>query len=58
MVIAASSSRLIVCLSGCDFISIYVVVCVFALTMDAPSVGLPAIRDPSVQMKSVGFHAA
>ena len=48
MVIADSSARLMVCLSGWDFISICVVVCVFGLTMDAPSVGLPAIRDPSV----------
>ena len=45
---AASSARLIVCLSGCDFISICVVVCVFGLTMDAPKVGLPATREPSV----------
>ncbi len=34
-VMAASSARLIVCLSGCDFISICVVVCVFGSTMDA-----------------------
>ncbi len=26
--------------------------------MDAPSVGLPVTRDPSVHMKTVGFHFA
>jgi hypothetical protein len=48
MVMAASSARLIVCLSDYDFISICVVVCVFGFTMDAPSVGLPVNMDPSV----------
>ena len=48
MVIATSSARLIVCCSGCDFISIHVVVWVFGFIMDAPSVGLPVTRDPSV----------
>ena len=57
-VMAASSARLIVCLSGCDFISICVVVCVFGLTMDAPKMGLPVTREPSVYMYSFGFHAA
>ena len=47
-VMAASSARFIVCLSGCDFISICVVVCVFGLTTDAPKVGLPVTREPSV----------
>ena len=47
-VMAASSARLIVCLSGCDFISICVVVCAFGLTMDAPKMGLPVTREPSV----------
>ena len=47
-VMAASSARLIVCLSGCDFISICVVVRVLGLTMDAPKVGLPVTREPSV----------
>ncbi len=47
-VMAASSARLIVCLSGCDFISMCVVVCVLGLTMDAPKVGLPVTREPSV----------
>ena len=47
-VMAACSARLIVCLSGCDFISICVVVYVFGLTMDAPKMGLPVTREPSV----------
>jgi hypothetical protein len=37
-----------VCLSGCDFISICVVVWVFGLTMDTPKMGLLVIREPSV----------
>ena len=47
-VMAASSARFMVCLSGCDFTSICVVVCLFGFTMDAPRVGLPATREPSV----------
>jgi hypothetical protein len=47
-VMAASSARFMVCLSGFDFISICVVVRVLGLTMDAPRVGLPVTRDPSV----------
>ncbi len=47
-VMAASSARFIVCLSGCDFISICVVVCVLGFTMDSPKVGLPVAREPSV----------
>ena len=47
-VIAASSARFIVCLSGCDFILICVMVLVVGLTMDAPRVELPITRDPSV----------
>ena len=58
LMIAAISARLIVCLSGWDFISICVVVRVIGFSMDAPSVGMPVTRDPSVMMKSVGFHAA
>ncbi len=46
--IAANSARLIVCVSCCDLISMCVVVCVVGFTMDAPSVGLPVTRDPSV----------
>ena len=48
MAIAASFARLIVCLSGCDFISICVVVWVLGLTIDALSVGLLVPRHPSV----------
>ena len=48
MVIAASSARLIVHHSGWDFISICVVVWMFGFIMDAPNVGLPVNRDPSV----------
>ncbi len=47
-VMAASSARFIVCLSGCDFISICVVVCVFGFIIDAPRVGLPVTTEPSV----------
>ena len=47
-VMTASSTRFIVCLSDCDFISICVVVWVFGLTMDVPKMGLPVTRDPSV----------
>ena len=48
MVIAANSARLIVCVSGCDLISMCVVVCVVGFTIDALGVGLPVTRDPSV----------
>ena len=48
MVMAASSARFMECLSGCDFISICVVVCVFGLTVDAPMMGFRVTRDPSV----------
>jgi len=48
MMIAASSTRLIVCLSVWDFISICVVVWVLGSTMDAPNAELPVTRDPSV----------
>ena len=47
-VIAASSVWLMVCLSGCYFISICVVVWVRGLTMDAPKMGLHVTREPSV----------
>ena len=47
-VIAASSARFMVCLSGCNFISICVVVSELGLTMDAPRVGFPATNEPSV----------
>ena len=58
IVMAANSALLIACLSGCDLISIWLVVCVCALTMDAPNVGLPVSGDLSVYMKLYGFHAA
>ncbi len=47
-VMAASSALLIVCLSGCDFIYMCVVVLCLGSTTDAPSLGLPLICDPSV----------
>ena len=47
-VMAARSAMLMVCLSGCDFISKCVVVWVLGLTMDAPRIGLPVRREPSV----------
>ena len=46
--IAASSTQLNVCLSDWYYISICVVVWVLGFIMDAPSVGLPVTRDPSV----------
>ena len=54
---AVSSTRLIVCLSGCDLTSICVVVHVVGLTIDAPSIGLSGFF-PSVYIKSQGFQAA
>ncbi len=47
-VMAASSARLMVCLFGCDFISICVVILVLRLIMDAPRMGLHVTREPSV----------
>jgi len=38
---ASNSALLIMCLYGCDFISMWVAVCVCELMMDAPSVGFP-----------------
>ena len=58
VVMAASSALLIVCLSGCDLISICVMVLCLGSTTDALSVGFPVICDPYVYMKSVGVHAA
>ena len=57
-VIAASSALFIVCLSGCDCISIYDVVCACGFTTDAPCVGFPAFFDPLMYIKSSEFHAA
>jgi len=45
MVMAASSARFIVCLSGCDFVFVCVVVWVLGLTMDAPKMRFPVTRD-------------
>ena len=47
-VMVASSARFMVCLSGCDCISMCVVVWVLGLTMDAPKMGLLVTREPSV----------
>lgn len=55
-VMAASLALLIVCLSGCDLISVCVMVFVRGLTTPAPRVGLPLICEPSVHTKSWGFH--
>ena len=57
-VMAANSALLIVSLSGCDLISMWVVVCVCGLTMDAPNEGFPVFWEPSVYMKLFGFHVA
>ena len=48
MVTAASSARLMVCLSSCDLISMCVMVCVLGQITEAPSTGLPVICEPSV----------
>ena len=48
VVMAASSALLMVCLSGCDFISMCVMVLCLGSTTDAPSMGLPVICDPFV----------
>ncbi len=55
---AASSARLIVCLSGRDLMFMCVVVFVRGFTIDAPSMGLPFFCDPSVYMKALGSHVA
>jgi hypothetical protein len=52
----ASSTRLIVCLSVCDLMSICVMVCVRGFTTPAPNVLLPLTCEPSVYMKSLGSH--
>ena len=57
-VLAANSALLMVCLSGCDLISMWVVVCVCGLTTYVSNVGFPVFWDPSVYMKLSGFHAA
>ncbi len=53
---AASSARLIVCLSFWDLIAICVTCPVRGLTTPAPSVLLPLTCEPSVYTQSLGFH--
>jgi len=57
-VMAANSALLIVCLSGCVLISIWVVVCLCGFTMDDPNAGFPDFCHPFVYMKPSGFHYA
>ncbi len=45
---AASSAMLIVCLSGCDLMSMCVMEFVLGFTTPAPSVGFPLTSEPSV----------
>ena len=45
---AANSALLIVCLSGCDLISMRVIVFVLGFTTPAPSVGFPLTSESSV----------
>ena len=52
----ANSALLIVCLSGCDLMSMCVMVFVLGFTTPAPSVGFPFTCEPFVYMKSSGFH--
>ena len=55
---AANSALLIVCLSGCDLISMWVGVCVCGLTTDVLNVGFLVYSDLFVCMKMYGLHAA
>ena len=55
---AANSALLIVCLPGCDLISMWLVVCVCGLTMDAPNMGFPIFWDLLVYIKLSRFHDA
>ena len=45
---ADSSALLIVCLSGCDLMSMCVMEFVLGFTIPAPSVGFPLTSEPSV----------
>ncbi len=45
---AASSALLIVCRSGCDLMSMYVMEFVLGFITPAPSVGFPLTCEPSV----------
>ncbi len=56
VVMAASSARLIVCLSFWDFIAICVTCPVRGLTTPAPNVLLPLTCEPSMYTKSLGFY--
>ena len=53
---AASSALFIVCRSGCDLMSMCVMMSVFGLVTPAPSVGFPFTCEPSVYTQSFGFH--
>ena len=57
-IMAASSARLMVCLSGFDFTNMRVVLPCFGSTTAAPRAEEPFMSDPSVYTKSVGFHAS
>ena len=57
MAITASLALLMVCIFGCNLISIWVVVLVNGSTMKAPRTGLPVISAPPVYVKSDGLHA-
>jgi hypothetical protein len=53
---AASFALLIVCRFGCDLMSMCVMEFVLGFTTPAPNVGFPLTCEPSVYMKSSGFH--
>jgi hypothetical protein len=53
---AASSTQLIVCRFGCDFISMCIMVFTRGLMSPAPKVGFPLTCEPCVYTKSCGFH--
>ncbi len=53
---AAIFALLIACRSGCDLMSMCVMVFVLGFTTPAPSVGFPLTWELSVYMKSRGFH--
>ncbi len=53
---AASLALFIVCHSGCDLMSMYMVMIVLGLVTSAPSVGFPFTCEQSLYTKSLGFH--
>jgi hypothetical protein len=57
VVMAGNSALSMVCRSGCDLISILVVVLFVRSTIDAPRAGLPPICEPSAYIKSECIHA-